>query len=66
MQYLFQARSKPLWQQTCPSFHLSKKDQKDDKSEELTVKNEYSPGKMDIFSTAKENRSETKTYVQYI
>ncbi|XP_064925018.1 dynein axonemal heavy chain 7 isoform X3 [Columba livia] len=40
---LSQARSKPLWQQTCPSFHLSKKDQNDDKSEELTVKNEYSP-----------------------
>ncbi|XP_028940048.1 dynein heavy chain 7, axonemal, partial [Antrostomus carolinensis] len=35
------ARSKPLWQQTCPSFHLSK-EQKDDKSDEFTVKNEYS------------------------
>lgn len=66
MQYLFQARSKPLWQQTCPSFHLSKKDQNDDKSEELTVKNEYSPGKIDIFTTTQENLSETKTYVQYI
>ncbi|KAK2526126.1 Dnah7 [Columba guinea] len=41
---ILEARSKPLWQQTCPSFHLSKKDQNDDKSEELTVKNDYSPG----------------------
>ncbi|KAM9628836.1 dynein axonemal heavy chain 7 [Morphnus guianensis] len=40
---LSQARSKPLWQQTCPSFHLSK-EQKDDESDEFTVKNEYSPG----------------------
>ncbi|KAK2532645.1 Dnah7 [Columba livia] len=58
---ILEARSKPLWQQTCPSFHLSKKDQNDDKSEELTVKNEYSPGKIDIFTTTQENLSETKT-----
>ncbi|KAM9235850.1 LOW QUALITY PROTEIN: dynein axonemal heavy chain 7 [Leptosomus discolor] len=40
---LSQARSKSLWQQTCTSFHLSK-NQKDDESDEFTVKNEYSPG----------------------
>lgn len=34
-----QIRSKPLWQQTCPSFRLSK-EQKDDESDEFTVKNE--------------------------
>ncbi|XP_074685677.1 dynein axonemal heavy chain 7 isoform X1 [Strix aluco] len=40
---LSQSRSKPLWQQTCPSFHLSK-EQKDEESDEFTVKNEYSSG----------------------
>ncbi|XP_009641827.1 dynein heavy chain 7, axonemal [Egretta garzetta] len=40
---LSQARSKPLWQQTHPSFHLSK-EQKDEESDDFTVKNEYSPG----------------------
>ncbi|NXY69389.1 DYH7 protein, partial [Glareola pratincola] len=40
---LSQARSKPVWQQTCPSFHLSK-EQKGDESDEFTVQNEYSPG----------------------
>lgn len=47
-----------MWQQTCPSFHLSK-EQKDDESDEFTVKNEYSPGKVNIFSTTEENFSET-------
>ncbi|KAM6332812.1 dynein axonemal heavy chain 7 [Podargus strigoides] len=40
---LSQPRSKPLWQQTCPSFHWSK-EQKDDESDEFVLKNEYSPG----------------------
>ncbi|CAN0131382.1 unnamed protein product [Bubo scandiacus] len=40
---LSQSRSKPLWQQTCPSFHLSK-EQKDDESDEFTAKNQYSSG----------------------
>ncbi|XP_021255790.1 dynein heavy chain 7, axonemal isoform X4 [Numida meleagris] len=38
-----QARSHPPWQQTCPSFHLSK-EQKDDEPDEFTVKNEYPSG----------------------
>ncbi|XP_040459651.1 dynein heavy chain 7, axonemal [Falco naumanni] len=40
---LSQGRCKPLWQQTCPSFHLSK-EQKDDEAGEFTVENECSPG----------------------
>ncbi|NXJ63442.1 DYH7 protein, partial [Rostratula benghalensis] len=43
IKYLFQARSKPLWQQTYTSFCLSK-EQEGAESEEFTVKNEYSPG----------------------
>ncbi|NWW88000.1 DYH7 protein, partial [Rhynochetos jubatus] len=37
-----QSGSQPVWQQTCPSFHL-RKEQKDDESDEFTVKNEGSP-----------------------
>ncbi|XP_010190705.1 PREDICTED: dynein heavy chain 7, axonemal, partial [Mesitornis unicolor] len=40
---LSQTRSKPQWQETASSFHLSKK-QKDEKLNEFTLKNEYSSG----------------------
>ncbi|XP_026707995.1 dynein heavy chain 7, axonemal [Athene cunicularia] len=49
-----QARSKPLWQQTCTSFHLSK-EQKNDESDEFTVKTEYSSGEY-MKMTCKRNK----------
>ncbi|XP_025904004.1 dynein heavy chain 7, axonemal [Nothoprocta perdicaria] len=39
-----QTKSKPLWQQTRPSFHL-RKEQKDDESDDFAVKKVYLPGK---------------------
>ncbi|NXI39314.1 DYH7 protein, partial [Galbula dea] len=39
-----QIRSKPQWQETSPTFHLSKDDKQDDKSDGFALTNEYPHG----------------------